>query len=222
MNNSVTEISHPTLYSFRRCPYAMRARMALVINNVKVHLREVILKDKPTSLISYSPKGTVPVLITANNQVIEESREIMDWALAQTSSAKFSAPCDAQQDLINTNDGEFKRYLDKYKYADRHPQHPQDYYRQQGEKFLAQLEQYLSHQPFLFGHEMSYADIAIFPFVRQFAGVENGWFEQSNFLQLQQWLNYFLTSQQFKAAMKKYPQWHENDPIVTFPTDTAS
>lgn len=207
----------PILYSFRRCPYAMRARMALLLNNVAVQLREVVLKDKPSSLLAYSPKGTVPVLVSVDEFVIEESREIIDWAIQQSASPAFDLACPDQQLLIEKNDNLFKENLDKYKYFDRYPEYSQEYYREQGEHFLAQLEQHLTHQPYLFGQQISYADIAIFPFIRQFAGVEKDWFANSKYTQLRQWLNVFLNSEQFKTIMFRFSPWRENDELVQFP-----
>lgn len=208
----------PILYSFRRCPYAMRARMALVLNNIPVALREVILKDKPSSLLQFSPKGTVPVLVLSDDFVIEESREIIDWAVQQAQVPAFDLPCLEQQVFIDKNDQKFKTFLDKYKYFDRHPEHPQQHYREQCESFLRQIEQRLIHQPYLFSDQISYADIAIFPFIRQFANVDKVWFDSASYPKLKLWLERLLTSEPFKTVMTPYPQWHSDDPVTIFPT----
>ncbi len=215
----MTQVNIPILYSFRRCPYAMRARMAILLNNITVELREVVLRDKPPSLLCYSPKGTVPVLVD-NGSVVDESREIIDWSIAESKAPVISPATEQQQRLIDHNDNVFKSHLDKYKYFDRHPQYPQSHYREQGEQFLAQLEEKLSNQPYLFGQHISYADIAIFPFIRQFAGVENGWLAASRYRQVKRWLDGFLQSEAFKQTMKKFAKWQENDEAIFFPSIT--
>jgi len=205
----------PILYSFRRCPYAMRARMGLLLTHRQVELREVVLKDKPESLLSYSPKGTVPVLILPTGQVIEQSLEIIDWAIT-TSNVQLKAPTPEQARLIAANDNEFKTALDHYKYFDRFPGESQQDYREQGQQFLSQLEQRLNHQPYLFGEQISYADIAIFPFIRQFAHVDLAWFEQADYPELKRWLNGWLTSEHFVTCMTKFKQWQTDTPVTTF------
>ena len=205
----------PILYSFRRCPYAMRARMGRLLMQRQVELREVVLKDKPESLLSYSPKGTVPVLVLPNGQVIEQSLEIIDWAVA-TNDTPLKPPSSIEAQLIATNDNEFKSALDRYKYYDRFPEHNQQYYRDQGLVFLSQLEQQLSGQLYLYGDEISYSDIAIFPFVRQFAHVDLAWFEQVDYPQLKRWLSSLLTSQHFMTTMTKFKQWQPDSPVVSF------
>ena len=205
----------PILYSFRRCPYAMRARMGLLLMQRQVELREVVLKDKPESLLSYSPKGTVPVLVLPNGQVIEQSLEIIDWAVA-TNDTPLKPPSSIEAQLIATNDNEFKSALDRYKYYDRFPEHNQQYYRDQGLVFLSQLEQQLSGQLYLYGDEISYSDIAIFPFVRQFAHVDLAWFEQVDYPQLKRWLSSLLTIQHFMTTMTKFKQWQPDSPVVSF------
>ncbi|NRA69752.1 MAG: glutathione S-transferase [Gammaproteobacteria bacterium] len=207
----MTQINYPILYSFRRCPYAMRSRMALILSGCQVELREVVLKHKPASLLAYSAKGTVPVLVLPDGQVIEQSVEIIDWALANSKSARLSPATPSQLALIEYNDHQFKTALDHYKYFDRFPEQSQSAYRAQGEVFLSQLEQILSQQPFLAGDQADYLDIAIFPFIRQFSHVDKAWFEQANYPKLQQWLNGFLTSDDFSLAMKKFPAWSEDD-----------
>lgn len=140
----------PTLYSFRRCPYAMRARLALMAAGIAVELREVVLKDKPPCLLAASPKGTVPVLITAGGEVIDESRDIMLWALGQHDPLNWlQGDRAAMMALVDACDDGFKPWLDRYKYHDRHPEHPQAYYREQAEAYLVQWEQRLAVQRWL-------------------------------------------------------------------------
>jgi glutathione S-transferase len=208
------------LYSFRRCPYAMRARLALAISGITVELREVVLRDKPNALLDASPKGTVPVLITANNKLVDESKDIMLWALSQNDPDKWLSDdfdMDLSQTLIANNDGEFKKWLDRYKYADRFPDHTELFYRQQAEKTLQTLEQLLSKNSYLLGGSISMADMALLPFIRQFAFVDKTWFDSSNYPHVQHWLNQFITSSLFESVMHKYPQWHEHDQPSYFP-----
>lgn len=212
--------SHPILYSFRRCPYAMRARLALRASCQTVELREIVLKDKPQSMLDYSAKGTVPVLILREpeERIIDESLDIMLWALKLNDPQNLLAVSnlDAVNELIAQNDGEFKYYLDRYKYADRYPELSEQEYRERGEKFLKLLEARLQDYPFLFGTEPCLADIAIFPFVRQFAHVDLNWFEQSPYPRLKSWLADYKASEPFLAIMKKYPAWKEGDEITWF------
>ncbi|MBD9363602.1 glutathione S-transferase [Methylomonas fluvii] len=214
---ATTEQIYPILYSFRRCPYAMRARMAIAVAGLSVVLREIELSNKPEAMQAISPKGTVPVLLLPNGDVIEQSLEIMQWALAQHDPQNWlePSPQDAQR-LIEWNDGAFKHYLDRYKYADRYPEQTPADYRQQGEVFLAELETRLQRHKFLCGDTFSLADAATLPFIRQFAAVDNAWFESSPYPALQQWLDTFLRSNLFAAVMRKYPPWKVDDPLVLF------
>ncbi|MDX1320322.1 MAG: glutathione S-transferase N-terminal domain-containing protein, partial [Oceanospirillum sp.] len=133
--------SLPRLYSFRRCPYAMRARLGLLFAGLQVELREIVLKNKPAPMLAISPKGTVPVLELPDGRVIEESREILEWALAQQDPAGLlDVDLQLAAGLLDQNDGDFKHWLDRYKYADRHPEMSQLEYRQKGEEFLQVLE----------------------------------------------------------------------------------
>lgn len=215
-------MSLPILYSFRRCPYAMRARLAIAASGISVELREVVLKDKPASLLAYSPKGTVPVLITPKNDVLDESLDIMHWALSlQNPHAWLSGLSDEQvadtQFLIANNDGEFKHWLDHYKYADRYPDNTAEFYREQAEKTLKELEQRLSSHHGLIEDKWSLADMALLPFIRQFAFVDKAWFDTAPYPSVRQWLNDFLDSDLFKQIMIQYPQWHEGDEPTIFP-----
>ena len=211
----------PLLYSFRRCPYAMRARMALYASQIDVEIREVSLREKPAEMLVASAKATVPVLITGSNQVIDESLDIMKWALAINDpqgwlNAYSSETLVLMQTLIHENDTVFKQHLDHYKYAERFPEHPAEYYRQQGEVFLATLELRLEGSSYLYSGRISIADIAIFPFVRQFVSVDKEWFNQSCYFKLQSWLQRLLDCEQFMAAMEKFPVWKPGDNPIIF------
>ena len=208
------------LYSFRRCPYAMRARLGLLFAGFQVELREIVLRNKPAQMLAISPKGTVPVLQLVDGTVIEESREIMEWALAQQDphgllDIKVQQQASA---LIEQNDNEFKQWLDRYKYADRHPEMTQLEYRQRGEVFLQALEDLLAHNQFLLGDKTSVADIGIMPFVRQFAHVDRDVFYRLPYPNLQRWLQHWLEHPAFLQAMIKFKPWQEGDEEVVFPS----
>ena len=209
--------SSPILYSFRRCPYAMRARMALLYSSQRVELREVVLKNKPAALLEISPKGTVPVLQLEDGRVLEQSLDIMYWALRRRDPEHWLMDEASQKALISDNDEHFKPRLDRYKYADRHPGHSEQYYREQCFAFLDVLEARLQAQSFLFGEQVRLADIAIFPFIRQFAHVDANWFEQSPWRGLQRWLSFFKQSSIFTLSMHKYPAWTPGDAAPVFP-----
>jgi len=209
----------PILYSFRRCPYAMRARLAIAASEQTVQLREIILKYKPAHLLSISPKGTIPVLSIDNDKrVIDESLEIMIWALSKKDPQNWLTPqlTDMIQ-LIDINDYEFKPWLDKYKYADRYPEKNEEYYRDQAEDFLMLLQDRLSVRDYLFANHITLADIAIFPFIRQFAAVDAKWFEQSDYTKVKNWLALLVENPLFIACMKKYPTWLDSEESFTFP-----
>ena len=204
-------MQRPILYSYRRCPYAMRARMALRYANSDVEIREIALGEKPAHMLSVSPKGTVPVLVLASGQVLEQSLDIMDWALAQSDVDEWIIQDQEVQkltaDLIATNDDAFKQALDKYKYAIRFPENTPDVYRAAGEEFLQRLESLLRQNTYLFRNTISKADVATFPFARQFSMVDEAWFEVANYPALKDWLNGLLHSQLFIDVMQKYPVW---------------
>jgi glutathione S-transferase len=193
----------PILFSFRRCPYAIRARIAIAYADIPVEIREVELKNKPEHLLAISPKGTVPVLELTNGTVIEESLDIMRWALARHDPEHWLFFSNEADRLIKWNDGDFKYYLDRYKYADRYPDFSQAYYRQQAEVFLTELETRLLNSRYLCGNNFSLADAAIFPFIRQFAGVDNDWFRASAFRVLNKWLEAILVTELFGRVMAK-------------------
>jgi len=196
-----------TLYSFRRCPYAMRARMALRYADVPVEIVEVSLKDKPAQMLALSPKGTVPVL-DADGVVIDESLQIMRWALAQNDPDDWLLAGDSfaalwMEKLIEGNDQIFKTALNRYKYAERYPEQPMEAYRAEGGLFLQKLDELLEGREYLLADHQSLADIALLPFVRQFAHVDREWFEQTPYVRLQAWLQRFLESELFTSIMKK-------------------
>jgi glutathione S-transferase len=201
----------PVLYSFRRCPYAIRARMALNYAGVALELREVLLRDKPPSMLKASAKGTVPVMLLPDGTVIDESVDVMRWALAQHDPDHWwnEALKTETNTLLEENDYIFKKHLDQYKYSDRHPEQPQSFYRARAEKFLKQLEQRLRQHQHLVNRRITFADVAIFPFVRQFAFVDKTWFDQAPYPLLQSWLCSFLDSALFLSVMTKYPTWRE-------------
>lgn len=200
----------PILYSYRRCPYAMRARMALKYAAIDVDIREISFRDKPKHLLTISPKGTVPVLVLTNGQVIDESLDIIDWALCHQDKAGWlSVDIDATEALIAENDTSFKAALDAYKYSERYPAKTQAEHRATGAVFLQKLEALLAQQEGLFGPLPTLADIAIFPFVRQFRGVDIAWFEASPYVKLNAWLTTLIESELFTSIMQKQPTYTE-------------
>lgn len=215
-------MSH-TLYSFRRCPYAMRARLALSLclppNSLK--LREVVLKDKPQAMLDISPKATVPVLLLQDGQVIDESLDIMLWALNQNSELSDQLyPSHLQADikkLISENDGPFKWALDRYKYSDRFEE-SEAFYREKAGVFLTVLDNMLTHHDYLFTDNLTLGDLSVFPFVRQLAHVNKDWFYQSDYTFLIKWLDGLLESDVFKSIMTKYTKWLPENDAVYFPS----
>jgi glutathione S-transferase len=200
----------PILYSYRRCPYAMRARMALQYAGIAVAIREIALKNKPAEMLKASPKGTVPVLVLPDGGVLEQSLEIMHWALQQHDTASWlTVDSTRTQQLIAENDSSFKQVLDKYKYAIRFPEQAEVDYRAQGEVFLQKLELLLTQSQFLLKDQVSLADIAIFPFIRQFSGVDQAWFETAPYPKLRVWLTCLISSTLFNSIMQKQPIYIE-------------
>ena len=186
--------------------------MALNYAEAAVELREVLLRDKPRTMLLASAKGTVPVLVLPDGRVIDESVAVMRWALKQRDTDHWWRD-DLQGEtdkLLNENDFVFKKHLDHYKYADRYPEQPQSHYRDQAEKFLHQLEQKLLLNKYLLADKLTFADVAIFPFIRQFAFVDKPWFDQAPYPKLQSWLQSLLDSDLFLSVMTKYPRWLED------------
>jgi glutathione S-transferase len=202
----------PVLYSFRRCPYAMRARLALHASGIRVELREVVLRAKPAHLLSISPKGTVPVLLLPEGQVIDQSLDIMRWALSQSDPQGWLMACpdEQAQAWLALNDGPFKALLDRYKYPERHPERPARAWRDEAaELMLAPMERALQAHAQLLGPTVSLADMALLPFVRQFAQVDAAWFAQAPLPRLQGWLSGHLASPLFESIMGKVPPWSD-------------
>lgn len=195
----------PILYTFRRCPYAIRARMALAYAEIITDQREVSLKNKPLDLIIASPKATVPVLILENGRVIDESIDIMMWALEQSDPDGWLKPSlKAKNDeLVHFNDTRFKPILDNYKYPERSEQKDPVYYRDRAQIFLNQLNSLLMQNRYLLADDITFADVAIFPFIRQVYLVDKQWFEQSNYEFLKIWLASFINSALFLLVMEK-------------------
>ena len=216
--------SYPCMYSFRRCPYAMRARLGILFAELQVELREITLKNKPPQMLAISPKGTVPVLQLLDGTVIEESREIMIWALAQQDPQGLlnDAALHEANALIDKNDNEFKYWLDRYKYADRHLEMTQTEYRQKSEEFLQLLEELLTKNTYLLGRGITLADIGIMPFVRQFAHVNRDVFYNLPYPNLQRWLQDWLQHPLFLQAMTKFQPWQDGDEVVVFPLSSIS
>ncbi len=213
--------AYPILYSFRRCPYAMRARLALIVSDRVCELREVVLRDKPRDMLAASAKGTVPVLVDLDGQVLDESIDIMLWALNQHDPEGWLRPelgdLQTMLDLIAQFDQEFKYHLDRYKYAERYPGANPQTHRAAGATYLARLNAQLSETQHLFGDRLSLADMAIAPFVRQFAHADQTWFSQQPWLQLQTWLDRLIGSEIYSQAMQKYPKWESHQAGVRFP-----
>lgn len=204
----------PILYSFRRCPYAMRARMALWVAGIAVELREVKLAAKPPELIEVSPKATVPVLVLPDGTVIEESLAIMRWALAQSDPESWLAGDDAA--LIGRNDGAFKHHLDRAKYPGRYEEENGTDHRAEGLALLQPLETRLEESACLCGPTRSMTDIALFPFIRQFAHIDREWFARQPLPHLQAWLERHLASDLFAAVMPKFAPWTAGDAPIRF------
>ena len=212
----MTPDTRPILYSFRRCPYAMRARMAIAVSGTVVNLREVMLKDKPEDMIAASPKATVPVLIDGET-VLEESLDLMKWALDQNDPEDWLGVMGEAEALIAENDGPFKHHLDRYKYATRYDGADPEEHRAAGMAFLQKLEARLETSPYLFGARRSAADIAIFPFVRQFRIADEGWFDAAPVPNVRRWLKTLTSSGLFASVMKKYPAWKDSGEEFVFP-----
>ncbi len=195
----------------------MRARMALAASGAEVMLREVLLKDKPAELLAASPKATVPVLVLSDGRVVEESLDVMQWALEYRDPLNWLEGEALDSDWISACDGDFKHWLDRYKYAERYPEHAAEDYRQNAEAFIQKLEDQLSSTDWVGGDAANAVDVALFPFMRQFAGVDPSWWQQAPYPHVQQWLENWLNSALFSAIMAKYPRWESGQPGERFP-----
>ena len=216
-----TNFKYPILYTFRRCPYAMRARFAIRSSKIIVEVREIKLQEKPSEFLKSSPKGTVPVLITNSGEVLEESLDIIYWALNKNDPHKWLAKGTLEnQDIIKLLDdleNKFKPNLDKYKYPSRFSGVDQYFHRDKNLCFLKKLNFYLENNKSLNCEHLSLLDYAIFPFVRQFRNVDQDWFDKLNFNFLNKWINQIIESKDFSSIMKKFKKWEPNDvPIYTY------
>ena len=204
-------MEYPILYSFRRCPYAMRARIALRYSKISYIHREIKLSNRPKELYDISSKGTVPVLLNIDGNVIDESMDIMYFALNYKDPKNwFKTNINKQNKLIKRNDSQFKKSLDKYKYHVRFKENTYEFYQDSMAKFLREYDFILKNQKYLINEKISLADIALFPFIRQCAHVDLNWF-QNNFKNLSAWLEDFKTSDLFSSIMIKYEIWSSGD-----------
>ncbi|MDT2071672.1 MAG: glutathione S-transferase [Planktomarina sp.] len=210
------DLSPPVLYSFRRCPYAMRARLAILASGLTVELREIVLREKAPEFLASSPKGTVPVLVTSS-AVIEESFDVMLWALEQSDPEGWLAMPEVGYEWVARCDGPFKTALDHTKYAVRYPDLDPKQERGRAAEFLVDLNLQIASSDWLFGAKCTLADIAIAPFVRQFTNSDRSWFDAQPWPNLQRWLSGSLASDHFARIMTKYPKWQAGDRPVLFP-----
>ncbi|KJZ19452.1 glutathione S-transferase [Loktanella sp. S4079] len=206
----------PILWSFRRCPYAMRARLAIQSSMQSVELREIVLRNKPAPFLQASAKGTVPVL-QLPDRVIDESRDIMMWALGENDPENWLDMPPDGFDLITTCEGPFKAALDHTKYAVRYPELDEQEEREKAMVFLRVLNDRLSRQSYLMGDDRRLADMAILPFVRQFANTDRDWFDAQGLTAVNRWLDEFLNSKRFLSVMTKYTPWQDGQDQVLFP-----
>jgi len=206
----------PVLYSLRNCPYAMRARLAIYKSKQAVELRDVVLSNKPAEMIIASPKATVPILVLTNSKVIDESLDVMLWALGESDPENLlhAANTDRVLNLVDLLDSEFKPRLEAYKCAKRYHENNVQECRQACELYIQNLEQRLMSHHYLIDENESMADIAILPFIRQFAKVERQWYLQSPYPKVRDWLNQYLQSAMFNKVMTKYPLWTSGQTVV--------
>ena len=193
--------------------------MALVASGAEVMLREVLLKGKPAELLAASPKATVPVLVLSDGRVVEESLDVMQWALEYRDPLNWLEGEALESDWISACDGDFKHWLDRYKYSERYPEHTAEDYRQKAETFVQKLEDWLSVSDWVGGDAANAVDVALFPFIRQFAGVDPSWWQQAPYPKVRLWLENWLNSALFSAIMAKYPRWESGQPGERFPHD---
>lgn len=210
----------PILYTFRRCPYAIRARLALLVSQQTVEIREVVLRDKAPEFLQTSPSASVPCL-KIGESVIDESLDIMLWALEKSDPEGWLKPqsedLTSMRELVNECDGPFKQHLDRYKYHNRYKDADQAEEQAQGAHFLKKLDKRLQENRNLFGNAASLADFAILPFVRQFANADREWFDLQEWLALKVWLETFESSSKFNAVMPKWPKWVNGSERILFP-----
>ena len=214
--------NHPVFYSFRRCPYAMRARWALLEAGLLVQWREIDLKTKPVEMLEVSPKGTVPVLVLNDGTVIDESLEVMNWALKQADPrGLLNTP--GSTDLISENDGPFKHHLDRFKYSDRYPNTSKDDHRDAGLAILRRWNDRIAADGWLMGEQITLADAALWPFVRQWRIADPVSFDADPTLtSLRTWLSGFLDNPMFQRLMQRADPWSPNGLQPHFPADAVS
>ena len=217
MNRAVH--NRPVLYSFRRCPYAIRARLAVLSAIQPVELREVLLRNKPAPFLEASPKGTVPVLVLEDGTVLEESLDIMDWALARNDPERLAADPEARA-LIAACETEFKPHLDRYKYHVRYANADREGERAKAGGFAWRLDGMLA-DGYLCGARRGQADLAIAPFVRQFANTDRAWFDARGWNRLKAWLSAFEASADFATVMEKHAPWQPGTAGIPFPPRVA-
>jgi glutathione S-transferase len=193
----------------------MRARLAVAASGIEVELREILLRDKAAAFLATSPKGTVPVLIAGD--VIEESIEVMDWALGQSDPEGLLYAGQAARDLVVRCETKFKGHLDRFKYAVRYEGVDPEEERKLASVYLRELDLMLADRDYLFGDRIGFADIGIAPFVRQFANTDRAWFNAQDWVKLRGWLDRFIESVRFTSIMTKYPKWEEGDAVTVFP-----
>jgi len=214
----------PILYSFKRCPYAMRARMALYLSNTVVELREVSLRDKPQSMLEISPKGTVPVLILDDGNVIDESIEIIEWCIKKKKNI-FTETLNSDQELFTEDaiklfDEKFKFHLDRYKYATRYEDVDEIIHRESCVEILKTMENKISNKIFFYTDHLNKIDICILPFIRQFRIANPEWFDNHiEFPKVQKWLDNFLKSSILEEIMVSHEVWKKNNTAIFFPTN---
>ncbi len=206
----------PILYSLRHCPFAMRARLAIFKSKKAVELRDVKLTDKPVAMLNASPKGTVPILVVAPAQVIDESLDVMLWSLGKSDPDNLLCNLPDLLAFINVYDSEFKPCIERYKAAKRYHEPNVNDCREACEVHIQDLEKRLSEHAYIFGERESLADIAILPFIRQFAKVERQWYVQSSYVNVKRWLNAYLQSRMFNKVMAQYSVWEEGSEVVIF------
>jgi len=219
--NSIGANTLPILYSLRNCPYAMRARIAIFKSQQPILLRDLVLSNKPEELIVASPKATVPVLVLVNGTVVDESLEVMLWALKESDPSDLLhneevGSLEEMLTLINDFDVNFKTCLEQYKCAKRYREDDLLTRREACEVYINKIEQRLTRHAFLMSAKESLADIALLPFIRQFARVERQWYLQSAYPKTRQWLNHYLQSPMFTKVMAKQPMWLDNRENVIF------
>jgi len=210
----------PILYSFRRCPYAMRARLAIRASGVRVELREIVLRDKAPEFLEVSPSATVPCLVDDDGSVLDESLDIMIWALQRNDPQRWLLPDNAtladMLSLIAEIDGPFKRHLDRYKYDTRYKDADRGSEQAAAAAYVHRLDKMLNRGSWLYGGRASLADYAILPFIRQFANADRAWFDGQDWPHTKAWLEAFEGSGEFAAIMPKYAKWTSGDTPVFF------